>query len=103
MLDPSYLSSSLATYVTFVDRGKHAVDFSAGLKHTFDDPQQMHGAETNAPGGLGVMLRVQREVWGGGGRQTMRIWGLRNVFKVNEPEMVESPQTEDNLLGVSVL
>lgn len=49
MLDPSYLSSSLATYVTFVDRGKHAVDFSAGLKHTFDDPQQMHGADTRWP------------------------------------------------------
>lgn len=48
------------------------------------------------------MLRVQRR-YGEGGRQTMRIRGLRNVFKVNEPEMVESLQTEDNLLGVSVL
>lgn len=45
------------------------MDFSGGLKHTFDDPQQMHGAETNAPGGLGVMLRVQREVWGEAGRR----------------------------------
>lgn len=80
---------------------KHAVDSSDGLKHAFGAHQQTHGAETSSPGGLGVTLRVEWKV-GGGGRRRMRIH-LETFFKVNEPEMVESLQTEGNLLGVSVL
>lgn len=101
MLDPSYLSCSPATYVTFVDRWKHAVDFSGGLKQTFDGHQQTHGAETNAQVALESCWEYKEGM--GRGQADDENRGLRNVFKVNEPEMVESLQTEDNLLGVSVL